>query len=144
MSPSSRPAAHDRRVGRSSDADEAPPFVGLAIAGWLVPGAGQFLQGRVQKAAVFFVTLLAMFVVGIASGGRLFPFQPSDPLVFLEAVAEWMIALPRLVAGLAGYGAGDVTAVTYEYGNTFLIVAGLLNALVVLDAVDVAKGRKAR
>ena len=32
--------------------------------------------------------------------------------------------------------------VTYEYGNTFLIVAGLLNLLVVIDAYDVALGRK--
>jgi hypothetical protein len=32
--------------------------------------------------------------------------------------------------------------VTYEYGNAFLIAAGLLNVLVVLDAVDYAAGRK--
>ena len=31
---------------------------------------------------------------------------------------------------------------TYEYGNAFLIVAGLLNMLVVIDAYDVALGRK--
>jgi hypothetical protein len=41
-----------------------------------------------------------------------------------------------------GYGAGDVRAVTYEYGNAFLIVAGLLNLLVVIDAYDIAMGRK--
>ena len=85
-----------------------------------------------------------MFAIGIASGGRLFPLQPGDPLVFLEAVAEWMLGLPRIVAGLGGFGAGDVTAASYEYGNTFLIVSGLLNALVVLDAIDFAKGRKRR
>ena len=119
-------------------------MIGLAIGAWLVPGAGHFLQGRTQKAIIFLVTLVGMFFIGIASGGRLFPFQLDDPLVFLEAVAEWMIGVPRLVAGLAGLGAGEVTASTYEYGNTFLIVAGLLNALVVLDAIDFAKGRKRR
>ena len=31
---------------------------------------------------------------------------------------------------------------TYEYGNTFLVAAGLLNSLVVLDAYDIALGRK--
>ena len=41
-----------------------------------------------------------------------------------------------------GYGGGDVRAVTYEYGNAFLVVAGLLNMLVVIDAYDVAMGRK--
>jgi len=31
---------------------------------------------------------------------------------------------------------------TYEYGNTFLLIAGLLNYLNVLDAFDIAAGRK--
>ncbi len=119
-------------------------MIGLAIGAWLVPGAGHFLQGRTQKAAIFFITLVAMFTIGIASGGRLFPFHLNDPLVFLEAVAEWMLGLPRIVAGFGGFGAGDVTAPAYEYGNTFLIVAGLLNTLVVLDAIDFAKGRRRR
>ena len=41
-----------------------------------------------------------------------------------------------------GLGKGVVTAASYDYGNTFLIVAGLLNMLVVLDAYDIALGRK--
>jgi len=118
--------------------------VALALAGWLVPGAAHVLVGELRRAIIFFVTLVAMFVIGIGSGGRLFPFQMNDLLVFLEAVAEWFLGLPRLVAGVGGYGQGDIVASTYEYGNTFLIVAGLLNALVVLDAIDVAAGRKRR
>jgi hypothetical protein len=39
-------------------------------------------------------------------------------------------------------GQGVVTAASYEYGNTFLIVSGLLNMLVVIDAYDIALGRK--
>jgi hypothetical protein len=31
---------------------------------------------------------------------------------------------------------------TFEYGNTFLLVAGLLNYLGMLDAFDIAVGRK--
>ena len=46
------------------------------------------------------------------------------------------------IASSLGYGGGEVRAVTYEYGNAFLIVAGLLNLLVVIDAFDVAMGRK--
>ena len=37
---------------------------------------------------------------------------------------------------------GEVVAETYEYGNSFLVVAGLLNVLVVIDAYDIALGRK--
>jgi hypothetical protein len=114
----------------------------LCAAAWFVPGAGHLLQGRTQKAVIFFVVLVGMFVVGLAFGGRLFPFQLAEPLVFLAAVAEWVVGVPRLVAALGGVGAGDVVRVTYEYGNTFLIAAGLLNALVVLDVYDLAVGRR--
>lgn len=134
------------RVEKNTPAAVAPRFnpVLVGALAWWVPGAGHFLQGHFRKAVTFFVVLVAMFAIGLAFGGRLFPFQFADPLVFLIAVAEWAIALPRVVAGLGGWGAGNVVAVTYEYGNTFLIVSGLLNALVLLDAVDRATGRKSR
>ena len=143
MSRTSRTAT---RVEKNTPAAVVPQFnpVLVGVLAWWVPGAGHFLQGHVRKAVTFFVVLVAMFAIGLAFGGRLFPFQLADPLVFLIAVAEWTIALPRLVAGLGGWGAGNVVAVTYEYGNTFLIVSGLLNALVLLDAVDRATGRKPR
>jgi len=86
--------------------------------------------------------LLPMYVLGLAFGGRLFPLQAVEPLMLLAAGAQWMIGLTRLVAGWAGYGLGDVVAASYEYGNTFLIVAGLLNVLVIFDAADVARGGK--
>jgi hypothetical protein len=144
MPPSPRPAAPERRVRPPLDGDSRSRLPGIIITAWLVPGAAHVLQGQTRKAIIFFVALVTMFAIGIAAGGRLFPLDPGDPLVFLEAVAEWWIGLPRIVAGLGGFGEGTVTAPAYEYGNTFLIVAGLLNALVVLDAVDLATGRKAR
>ena len=116
------------------------PTVALA---WLFPGAGHFLQGQSGKALVFGVTLLPMYVCGLLLGGRLFSFQGVEPLMLLAAGAEWMIGATRLVAGWAGAGAGDVVRASYEYGNTFLIVSGLLNVLVMFDAADVARGRKA-
>jgi hypothetical protein len=83
-----------------------------------------------------------MFAIGLALRGRLFPFDLSEPLVGLAAIADVGIGIPYLIAAALGYGSGEVRAVTYEYGNAFLIVAGLLNLLVVIDAYDVAMGRK--
>lgn len=120
----------------------APSNVLLFLLAWLIPGAGHFALGKRQKAIVFGVVLTLMFVIGLLLRGRLFPFTPGDPLVALAAAANVMAGLPYVVARLAGAGAGVVTAVTYEYGNTFLIAAGLLNTLVVLDAFDVVRGRK--
>jgi hypothetical protein len=114
----------------------------LCGVGWLVPGAGHFMLGQTRKALVFFVLLTAMYVIGLAVGGRLFPFESGEPLVFLAALAEWAAALPRLAAMVGGFGQGQVTAATYEYGNTFIIASGLLNTLVMLDIYDRATGRK--
>ncbi len=46
--------------------------------------------------------------------------------------------LLRLVFGYHG----DLLSATYEYGSAFLLTAGLMNLLVVLDAWDIAHGRK--
>jgi hypothetical protein len=124
-------------------ADRPHPLL-AAFAGWVVPGAGHFVAGQTRKAVVFFVVLTGMHLFGLYLGGRLFPLQWAEPLVFLSALAEWSLGLPRLAAWMGGFGQGDVVAVTYEYGNTFLIVSGLLNSLVILDAYDLATGRKAR
>jgi len=85
--------------------------------------------------------LTFMFVVGLGLGGRLFPLQAGDLLVLLAGLAEWALAVPRGLAAVTGAGQGEVIAVTYESGNTFLIASGLLNLLVVLDAVELAKSR---
>ena len=139
MAPSSNATS---RVPRTASDGEhgigAPALVTLA---WLVPGAAHIALGYARKGAVFATCILAMFALGIAFAGRISPLQISDPLVFLAALAQWGLGLPRLAAGLSGWGTGDVTVVTYEYGNTFLITAGLRKALVVLDAYDRARAR---
>jgi hypothetical protein len=114
----------------------------LCLAAWAVPGAGHLWLGRRSKGLVFLIALPLMFAIGLAVHGRLFPFDVSEWLVCLAAVADVGIGLPYFIAKALGYGGGDVRAVTYEYGNAFLIVAGLLNLLVVIDAYDVALGRK--
>lgn len=91
---------------------------------------------------IFFVALTLMFVLGLVAQGRIASFEFSDPLVGLAALADLGIGLPYFVATSLSQGAGDVRAVSYEYGNAFLIVAGLLNLLVVIDAYDIALGRK--
>ena len=121
---------------------EPGTLVLLCLAAWAIPGAGHFWLGRIQKAVVFLVALTTMFVIGLALKGRLFPFEFSEPLVALAAFANAGLGLPWVISRSMGLGNGVVTAVTYEYGNCFLIVAGLLNFLVILDAFDIAIGRK--
>ena len=114
----------------------------ICLAAWAIPGAGHLLLGRVQKGLTFLVAVTLMFLMGLWLEGRLFPVEVRQPLVALAALAEMGAGAAFFVARQAGTGAGRVVALTYEYGNAFLIVAGLMNMLVVLDAFDIAQGRK--
>jgi hypothetical protein len=133
---------------KSTTADRAsataePAVIGLVLlVAWLLPGAGHLWFGRRQKGVIFLVALPLMFFTGIWLQGRIFPFEFSEPLVGLAAVADAGSGLTWFVARALDLGNGLVTAATYEYGNTFMIVAGLLNFLVMLDAFDIGMGRK--
>jgi hypothetical protein len=116
------------------------PWAACAAA-WAMPGAGHLLLGCSGRALVVAAMLLPMYGIGLWLGGRVFPLA-GEPLVILAGASQWMIGVPRLVSLAAGAGVGEVTAAAYEYGNTFLIAAGLLNTLVVFDAFDIATGRK--
>jgi hypothetical protein len=129
---------------RATAADRAPSIhpTLISVVAWVVPGAGHVWQGRRQKGAIFLVAIPLMFATGLWLNGRIFPFEVAQPLVGLAAIAALGNGWPFFVAKLLGIGHGVVTAASYEYGNTFVIVAGLLNMLVVLDAYDIALGRK--
>lgn len=117
------------------------PFIVCAIA-WAIPGGGHLWLGRWAKGLVFMVALPVMFGLGLALEGRLFPIEVSQPLVALAALADLGIGIMYFFAKAAGFGIGQVTAASYEYANAFLIIAGLLNSLVILDAYDIVLGRK--
>ncbi|MGE5244595.1 MAG: DUF6677 family protein [Betaproteobacteria bacterium] len=130
------------RSTAAADRTQPGGLVLLCLASWVVPGLGHLWLGRRSKGVIFLLALTLMFAIGLAIHGRLFPFDFSEPLVGLAALANLSAGAPYFIASVLGLGAGDVRAVTYEYGNAFLIVAGLLNLLVVIDAYDVALGRK--
>jgi uncharacterized protein DUF6677 len=127
---------------RPRAAAEPGTLVLLCLAAWIVPGAGHLWMGRRQKGIIFMLALPTMFLIGLLLKGRIFPFELSEPLVALAAVADLLAGAPWMIARMLDAGAGTVTAASYEYGNCFLIVSGLLNFLVILDAYDIALGRK--
>lgn len=112
------------------------------VSGWLVPGLGHLMLGKRGRGLIFFGVVMSMFVLGLSMQGALVALDRSDLLQLLGGLAEIGVGLPYFVVDLLGRGNGNITAVTYEYGYTFLIVAGLLNMLIVLDVFDIAVGRK--
>lgn len=114
----------------------------VCLAAWLIPGLGHALYGKPKKAIILLVVLTLMFGGGLAFGGRVFAFGGPELLTWLAAAAEWGVGAPRIAASLGGWGAGTVTRTTFEYGNSFIIMAGMLNLLAVIDVFDIGTGRK--
>jgi hypothetical protein len=82
-------------------------------------------------------------------GGHLFDLSTDGSSVLLQVppmIANLGTGALYIVSWLLDYGFADDPAqaarATYEYGNTFLLIAGLLNYLTMLDAFDIAAGRK--
>jgi hypothetical protein len=139
------------------------PFAPCILA-WLVPGLGHAWLGRRGRAAAFFLVVLATFVLGIASGGASTVIDRQQPLSYLAivdnlAMGPFDFVARRLTLGELVYRLPDpeadprrqeimarvrdrVRIPTYEYGSTFLLTAGLMNILLILDAFDIAAGRK--
>ena len=113
------------------------------ILAYLVPGAGHLYLGRRQRAIVFFVIVVLMFVIGISIDGELYTIARSQgsALRALAALGTAGAGVMYFIALMMGVH-GDITSITYEHGTAFAITAGLMNLLLMLDAFDIAEGRK--
>jgi hypothetical protein len=122
-----------------------PVIVG--IVSWLVPGSGHLLQRRLGRGAVLAAVVWVMFAIAIASGGAHYPgfeFKDGALLYLLNIFARFGNGLGAVVSMIMAANPSPqiAAAATFEYGGRFLEVAGLLNYLAALDAVDLAVGRK--
>ncbi|MBX7220762.1 MAG: hypothetical protein K1Y36_12505 [Blastocatellia bacterium] len=113
------------------------------VAGFLAPGAGHVVLGRYGRGVLFAVCIYGMTLVGLLMNGHLYLPTDSDRLSPLFFTSDLGIGLlyPLLFLLNVGQKVQPVLT-TFEYGNNFIAVAGLLNYLVVLDAFDIASGRK--
>lgn len=131
-----------RSLATPRDPINLPATLAICSGGWLVPGLSHILLGKWIRGLIFAACVFGMFVLGLSMHGRLFDLMIEEPLQIFAFIANIGVGLPYLVAQKLDIGAGSMTAVTYEYGTTYLWVAGLLNYLIVLDAFDIAQGRK--
>jgi hypothetical protein len=131
----STPPSPVRVVGRS-------PYLAMTLA-WLIPGLGHYYLGKRRAAAAFAVIVVLTFVAGLSFQGRLYAIEQGQPLTILATFAVWGAGLLNIAARLFTENpGGSILSVTYEYGCAFLLTAGLMNLLLILDAWDIATGRK--
>lgn len=117
----------------------------LAFLGWLLPGLGHLGQGRVLKGFLGGATIVLAFLTGNQLGGHIYTFQDSSEglLSILFGFCNLGSGLLYLLSRLSGFAVSEQPALaTSEYGNVFLMAAGLLNFILALDAFDIGVGRK--
>jgi hypothetical protein len=112
------------------------------VLGWAVPGLGHALQKKYVRAAAFLVSIAAMTGLGLAMGGRVYPFQTDNPLTILAFFADIGNGLFYGLTRLLGWGGGQLERATFEFGTAYIAGAGLLNFLIALDAYDIGAGKK--
>jgi hypothetical protein len=117
------------------------PYVAAALA-WLVPGLGHVYVRRRRRGLAFFVLVVAALWIGCALQGNLAHPVANQPISALATLGTIGMGLPYfLLRSVVGY-AGINVAPTFEYGSAFLVTAGLMNWLLVLDAWDISRGKK--
>lgn len=116
-----------------------------SLAGWILPGLGHVSQGRLTRGLVLGLVVIVMFVVGVTLGGRLYSLTDTREglLSNVFAACDLGTGVLYFLSRAAGVATSDQAELaTAEYGNIFLMVAGLLNYLLMLDAFDIAVRRK--
>lgn len=122
-------------------------FFIIGLIGWFFPGAGHMIQNRWKRGLIVSAAVWAMFIIALISGGAYYPgfdFKDGALLYLLNIFARLGNGLGAFISFyLLSNPVRDIAArATFEYGGRFLEIAGLLNYLAVLDAVDIQIGRK--
>ncbi len=123
-----------------------PSAFAAGVLTWLIPGAGYVWAARPARGLVAVGVVLAMFVAGLFFGGHIFGLQNVPEvglLAYVYGFCDFGTGLLYFLCQWFGVGLTDqAQRATAEYGNVFLMVAGLLNFLAALDTFDIMVGRK--
>lgn len=121
-------------------------WVPAVALGWLVPGGGHFLLKRNGRGALLLGSVAGMFLCGIMMQGSMFQPQNGDLLTTLintgGFIGDVCSGIFYLLSQWFGYNQPDVAGHVHDYGTKFLVTAGLLNVLAMVDVYEIAAGRK--
>lgn len=121
-------------------------WLAAVALGWLVPGGGHFLLKRPGRGAILFAAVVLAFLFGIMMQGALFEPQGGDLLTTIiyygGFIGNLLSGIPYIFARWFGYSQPDMAGHVHDYGTKFLVAAGLLNLLGIMDAFEIATGKK--
>ena len=121
-------------------------WIGPVAVGWLIPGGGHFLLKRHGRAVLLLLSITSMYLCGLLMRGAMFHPENGDLLTMLinygGFVGDLANGILYLVTVWLGYAQPDMAGHIHDYGTKFLVTGGLLNILAMVDAFEIAAGRK--
>jgi hypothetical protein len=124
----------------------ASKWLGIVALAWFIPGAGHFIQKRQIRGALLLLSVAIMFLLGLMMRGAMFEPQSGDLLTIVIYYGGYLGNLASgifyVLANALGYNQPDVAGHVHDYGTKFLVAAGLLNVLAMVDAYEIAVGKK--
>jgi hypothetical protein len=135
----------EKASAKTKPVDAAPLTAMGVIApaiGWLIPGAGHMIQKRWIRGLLLFISIVSLFLLGLAMQGRIYRANGGDILDILGFVGDVGAGALYILTVALDWGQGAIAFATADYGTKFMIVAGLLNFIAVADAYHIAIGKK--
>jgi hypothetical protein len=103
---------------------------------WLVPGSGHFIAGQRARGLIFALTVHGLFALGVFIGG-IKAIAPSDQPIW--SVTQFMAGWPMLVVTSIQRNLAhlplDYSPRVQDVGSVYCGIAGMLNLLVIFDAM---------
>ncbi len=117
------------------------------LAAWIIPGGGHFLQKKTGRGILILASVAGMFLFGLAMQGMMFTPERGDILTTLINYGGFVCDLASglfyfAAAVVFGYNVPDMAGDVHDYGTKFLVTAGLLNILAMVDAYEITIGKK--
>lgn len=124
----------------------AAPLSGMAVLapaiGWLIPGAGHLIQKRWIRGLILMISVVTMFALGLAMNGKIYKPNTGDLLDILGFVGDLGAGGLYILGRVFDWGGNAISYATADYGTKFIVVAGLLNIMAMVDAYHIAIGKK--
>lgn len=114
----------------------------IALAGWVVPGLGHLLVRRWGRAIIFFCAVGGLAVAGYWMRGEVFMPRSQEPFGTLGFVADAASGIFYVLAHAFEAAGPDLSHAAGNYGSRFIAAAGLVNLVAILDACEIAAGRR--
>lgn len=125
---------------------DAQPITAMSVVapalGWLIPGAGHFIQKKWGRGLLLMFSVVLMFLLGLAMGGKIYKSNSGDLLDMLGFVGDAGAGGLYIISRIMELGSSAIAFATADYGTKYIVISGLLNVMSMVDAYHIAMGRK--